>query len=492
MTEEERLLLTGADNYTCAQSFKNTSKKFQGFFDWFPLISFYALQGSVSIRENCLIPTVCGVISLVFSYARSQVDTSVVFPKVLDVGFIIIFFLFTIICFAGDKSVQYMLNIWSNALMNGLLAPVIYLGCVMNRPFVLAYALEAGLPPKMASEPSILYKLNQDAMEWVYAVLLMCFVSCIAPWYLCSSSENGCYSIQNDTYNNLNMIFTNATQYAILGYMLWKFMYLEPKKRQETEAWTFRTSQEIQAAYGVPPQRASAGKGITKTNVNLFLGVNPLARDQWGAPVWDKSVDQKLKRGIAVVARAFLNDPMVMTWPQIGNYPPDKRLKACERLFGVILRAGTPLNHTYFIDDASYIVGIPCWERGDEHDLLLGQPTLRILQWDLSPPSIELTKLRKITNTSLQGRKHLHIAIFATDPSKQGKGYGSACMRMLLDVADRKGIITSLETCTTKNKIMYEHYGFHVVGSLVVEGCTDPWYSMIRDVPSGAGARYDV
>ena len=60
-------------------------------------------------------------------------------------------------------------------------------------------------------------------------------------------------------------------------------------------------------------------------------------------------------------------------------------------------------------------------------------------------------------------------------------------MRSMLAIADRKKVITSLETMTDKNRKMYEHYGFRVVGSLNVSGCTDPWVAMVRDVPNDDG-----
>ena len=48
-------------------------------------------------------------------------------------------------------------------------------------------------------------------------------------------------------------------------------------------------------------------------------------------------------------------------------------------------------------------------------------------------------------------------------------------------VADARGVPTQLETMTDKNRAMYERYGFEVVGQISVEGCEDPWYTMIRE-----------
>ena len=485
MKEGEPLLTAGegTTSNTCVQRFKVISKKVQGFFDWLPLIVFYALQGSVSFETNSLIPTLLGLFTVLFTYTRSLVDDEVIFPKVLDVGFVVIFLFFTIICFAGGRSAQYLMEIWSNAVMNGLLALMMYISCLLNMPFILAYAIESGMPKRLATASIILYKINSATMEWVYAVALMTVVSCIAPLYLCHSSDDGCYGKPDITYNNLNMIFTNLTQYVILAYMIWKSFYLEPKKRQEVETWTFRGSDEILATYGILTSNTT-GKIQSKHELDTLTGVNPLVPGHLGAPVTNKSVDEKLKRASLVIAKAFLHDPMIMKWPQVGSYSTEKRLKACEDIFWAMIRVATPLNHTAFIDDTSYCVAIPCWIRGDEHDLYLNPFALKTIEWNEPPPPLELAILREKLNAALQGRKHIHIALFATDPSNAGKGYGSKCMRAILALADEKNIVTSLETCTTKNRLIYEHYGFSVVGSMNVEGFSDPWVAMIRDVPN--------
>ena len=56
-------------------------------------------------------------------------------------------------------------------------------------------------------------------------------------------------------------------------------------------------------------------------------------------------------------------------------------------------------------------------------------------------------------------------------------------MERVLAVADKKGMPVSLETMTESNRRHYEHYGFDVVGDQIwVEGCVDPWVSMVRRV----------
>ena len=71
--------------------------------------------------------------------------------------------------------------------------------------------------------------------------------------------------------------------------------------------------------------------------------------------------------------------------------------------------------------------------------------------------------------------------ILGCNPDQRGKGYGRCALRQALRVADAKGLPTTLEITTEKNRIMYERYEFKVVGSCVVEGCADPWYAMLRE-----------
>ena len=101
-------------------------------------------------------------------------------------------------------------------------------------------------------------------------------------------------------------------------------------------------------------------------------------------------------------------------------------------------------------------------------------------------PPVEFRRLEKLMGRALGGREHLYVFLFATDPASQGQGLGSVGMRAALRVADARGVPTSLETMTNKNRALYEHFGFKVVGQIEVPECDDPWYGMIREPPADA------
>ena len=54
----------------------------------------------------------------------------------------------------------------------------------------------------------------------------------------------------------------------------------------------------------------------------------------------------------------------------------------------------------------------------------------------------------------------LHIIYLAVRPSCQGRGYAKQLMSAVLDCADRKGLLVSLQTHNPKNVGLYRHFGF--------------------------------
>jgi GNAT superfamily N-acetyltransferase len=61
------------------------------------------------------------------------------------------------------------------------------------------------------------------------------------------------------------------------------------------------------------------------------------------------------------------------------------------------------------------------------------------------------------------------LAIIATAPAQQGKGYGGALLRAINRVADSEGLPAYLET-GENNRSLYEHFGYEVVGRTQLDG----------------------
>jgi len=67
---------------------------------------------------------------------------------------------------------------------------------------------------------------------------------------------------------------------------------------------------------------------------------------------------------------------------------------------------------------------------------------------------------------------HWYLWMIGVDPQFQGKGYGSALLKHMLDRIDADGATAYLESSTPKNIPLYERHGFEIIGLIEV-----------RDVP---------
>jgi ribosomal protein S18 acetylase RimI-like enzyme len=74
---------------------------------------------------------------------------------------------------------------------------------------------------------------------------------------------------------------------------------------------------------------------------------------------------------------------------------------------------------------------------------------------------------------------HWYLPLIGVDPSRQGRGYGSALMRHALLACDRDGTLAYLESSNPKNVPLYERHGFEVLGT-IQEGSSPTIYPMLR------------
>lgn len=76
---------------------------------------------------------------------------------------------------------------------------------------------------------------------------------------------------------------------------------------------------------------------------------------------------------------------------------------------------------------------------------------------------------------------HWYLAALGTLPAAQGRGFGSAVLKPVLDRCDSEGIAAYLESSKFENIAFYERHGFQVRGTLEVpDGCPPIW-PMWRD-----------
>jgi GNAT superfamily N-acetyltransferase len=61
---------------------------------------------------------------------------------------------------------------------------------------------------------------------------------------------------------------------------------------------------------------------------------------------------------------------------------------------------------------------------------------------------------------------HWYLAFIGVDPVRQGHGVGAALLRSRLRRCDQEGLPAYLESSKPENVPLYQHFGFHVTGTL--------------------------
>ena len=61
---------------------------------------------------------------------------------------------------------------------------------------------------------------------------------------------------------------------------------------------------------------------------------------------------------------------------------------------------------------------------------------------------------------------HWYLAFIGVDPARQGRGVGAALLRSRLRQCDREELPAYLESSNLENVPLYQHFGFHVTGTL--------------------------
>ena len=80
----------------------------------------------------------------------------------------------------------------------------------------------------------------------------------------------------------------------------------------------------------------------------------------------------------------------------------------------------------------------------------------------------------------LMPNPHWYLEAIGVDPERQGRGFGSALVRVGVQRADRDQTPVYLETETERNVRFYEHLGFDVVEQTIAAGLNLPLWLMVR------------
>jgi ribosomal protein S18 acetylase RimI-like enzyme len=160
-------------------------------------------------------------------------------------------------------------------------------------------------------------------------------------------------------------------------------------------------------------------------------------------------------------------------------------LDTSERFLGGFRTMATAMGGAAFIHEGAYLAddgaAAALWlAPGQESDgEAIGEMVMRIAR----PEKLEV--LAQVGEQMAQHHPHephWYLSMIGTDPSRQGRGLGSALLEAALARCDAEGAVAYLESSNPANIPLYERFGFRVTG-VIRPGDFPPLVPMLR--PAG-------
>jgi GNAT superfamily N-acetyltransferase len=189
-----------------------------------------------------------------------------------------------------------------------------------------------------------------------------------------------------------------------------------------------------------------------------------------------KVTSRDLDQVVKALAQSFYDDP-IFSW-----IAPDdaRRLRELERGFDLFARrVWLPQDEAYTTD---HLIGAAFWMSPDNWHLSV-PAQLRLLPSMAIITRRDLPRLMRVLNM-IEAKHprdtHYYLPIVGIAPQWQGRGFGSAILRPILERCDRDRIPAYLEASSPRNRALYERHDFAVVEEIRVKD-SPPIWRMWRD-----------
>jgi ribosomal protein S18 acetylase RimI-like enzyme len=107
-------------------------------------------------------------------------------------------------------------------------------------------------------------------------------------------------------------------------------------------------------------------------------------------------------------------------------------------------------------------------------DLLRILPVVPYLSiWGRKTPDV--VRLLAAYERARPRQTHWYLGTLGTDPDRQGRGVGSALLRVVLDRLDHEGLPAYLESSKERNLAFYARHGFQVTGEITTRRGPTLW-----------------
>ena len=190
-----------------------------------------------------------------------------------------------------------------------------------------------------------------------------------------------------------------------------------------------------------------------------------------------KASASDLPRVVDAVARSFYDDPM-FSWIIPDD---DRRLEKLQRGFALFARRIWFPHDEIFTTDRA--IGGSFWlPPGTWHLSLLTQlamlPALAVITKGDLP---RLVRALNLIEAKHPHEPHYYLPVIGILPEWQGRGFGSALLRPMLERCDRERLPAYLEASSPRNRALYERHGFTVVEEIRVAKDSPPMWRMWRE-----------
>jgi ribosomal protein S18 acetylase RimI-like enzyme len=174
---------------------------------------------------------------------------------------------------------------------------------------------------------------------------------------------------------------------------------------------------------------------------------------------------------ISTIVLAFSSDPMARwCWPNADQYLA--AMPALTRAFG-----GKAFEHGagYCSNDfAGAALWLPPGIQPDEEAMVA------LIERTVTPDRRgDLFGVLEQMGPYHPEEPHWYLPLIGVDPAFQGKGYGSALLRIALERCDRDHAVAYLESTNERNIPLYERHGFEAIGTIQV-GASPTLVPMVR------------
>jgi len=190
-----------------------------------------------------------------------------------------------------------------------------------------------------------------------------------------------------------------------------------------------------------------------------------------------KKVAEADVRGVAkALARAFHDDPLIGRWIFQDE---SRRMRRLGRGFELYMRR-IWLRHDECYTTDRLIGGVMWMPPGTWRANMLQQ------LWLLPPLAAalgrDLPRLMRLLNAFEEKHphdSHYYLPAIGVEPEWQGRGFGAALLRPILERCDRERVPAYLEASSPRNRALYERNGFEVVEEMTVRD-SPPFWRMWR------------